>query len=540
MLVVGGNILQLCLFGIFMILDESLASPRMCGMDFYDIELTSCCRIPPILTLYSLKACVKNENQRIADTDPFCLFDCLFKNTNFVKNNGDLNTDVILKNFSREVPDNSWLQLVTSAVTVCSNRIQIDASLKNGEKNGCQLQPGLFALCFRKYIFANCPAQSKPKTDSNSCTQRLMLADKCDPFAMAQDESIGVLSDGTFGSEDKKPLSSSSKRPQEISTRRSTAKTTSRAPLPITEISVKPEVKTARNGGNNININSLSGIDLGNSEQEAAAEGQQDEEDARRPELADVSASLVTIQRQIRNIETLESAQAREDLADKVREGFDVIVEDVEQLGREKPEVMRVAPRLARIREELTSFSGMRLTEGLSARLLLEVDSVRKELLQVATNIQKGFSDVGESIRKNVSNVALNVAEEAAGLGTAVGAGLKNAGNAIKAGVDSAQNGIASLSMESAGQLLKIGSEVSAGVANVKSSFERMRQESFQRINGASSDLSSQLVSGLKSLHKLRDESTQGAQSLSKNIQQSIQERLNEITKQFGNLRLTP
>lgn len=273
----------------------------------------------------------------------------------------------------------------------------------------------------------------------------------------------------------------------------------------------------------------------------AAAEGAGGDTSQAKPkvEIQEIGRSLVSIQRQIRNLDKIESPEERENLAGQVREQLDTVSGDVEQLGQTRPEVMSVAPRLQSIREELGAFGRINIASGISARLVLEVDSVRNELLRVANNIQQGISDAGNIIRHNVSNVAINVAEEAIGFGKSVGSGLQSAGSAIKAGVDSAQKGIASFSLEGAVQLQKMGTDVQAGVANVKSNFESMRQESFQRIKDSSDSVNLQLVSGLQRLQKLKQESTFEAQSLAVNIQKNLKDRLDDMTKQFGSIRLT-
>jgi hypothetical protein len=274
----------------------------------------------------------------------------------------------------------------------------------------------------------------------------------------------------------------------------------------------------------------------------AAAEGAQGASNAKakpQVEIQEIGQSLVSIQRQIRNLDNMESPVERENLAVQVREQLDTVSEDVEQLGQTRPEVMSISPRLQSIREELGSFAQLNIASGLGSRLILEVDAVRTDFLRVANNIQQGISDAGNIIRHNVSNVAINVAEEAVGFGKVVGSGLQSAGSAIQAGVDSAQKGIAAFSLEGVAQLSQMGTDVQAGVANVKSNFENLRQESFQRIKDSSDSVNMQLVSGLQRLNKLREESTFGAQSLSVNIQKNLRERLDDMTKQFSSLRLT-
>lgn len=274
----------------------------------------------------------------------------------------------------------------------------------------------------------------------------------------------------------------------------------------------------------------------------AAAEGAQGASDAKakpQVEIQEIGESLVSIQRQIRDLDKIESREERENLAEKVREQLDTVSEDVEQLGQTRPEVMSVSPRLQSIREELSAFGGLNLASGIGSRLVFEVDSVRNDLLRVANNIQQGLSDASNVIRHNVSNVAINVAEEAVGFGKVVGSGLQSAGSAIQAGVDSAQKGIASFSLEGVAQLQQMGTDVQAGVANVKSNFENLRQESFQRIKDSSDSVNMQLVSGLQRLQKLKEESTFGAQALTFNIQKNLKERLDDMTKQFSSLRLT-
>ena len=417
--------------------------------------------------------------------------------------------------------------------------------------------------------------------DSNSCTQRLELVkNKCDPFAAVS------ISEAITPSISRELPADKSRTPSSARVTKKHAEAhTKKAPLPTTSTSIlmtRAKPRTTSAASTTIEIPATpkqdpttektitteiitdatsEKVNLADApdreiiplpdaatvddfqEATAAAEsaqGASDDANAKpKVEIQEIGQSLVSIQRQIRNLDKMESPEERENLAMEVREQLDTVSEDVEQLGQTRPEVLSISPRLLSIREELGTFARLNIASGLGSRLVLEVDAVRTDLLRVANNIQQGISDASNIIRHNVSNVAINVAEEAVGFGKVVGSGLQSAGSAIKDGVDSAQKGIAALSLEGVAQLAQMGSDVQAGVANVKSNFENLRQESFQRIKDSSDSVNMQLVSGLQRLHKLKEESTLGAQSLSVNIQKNLKERLDDMTKQFSSLRLT-
>ncbi|CAB3376008.1 Hypothetical predicted protein [Cloeon dipterum] len=525
------------LFALLLGEARAQVNPKACSMELYDPELASCCSLPTILPLYSLKTCIKNENQGILETDPFCLFDCVFKNKNYLFPNGSLNRDFVIDRFYRVLSEKIWQQVVQEAVVRCHDRLVIDASLQTGQRNGCRLHPALFALCVRRNLLGNCPRLARPKTDSNSCTQRLsLIQEKCDPFALVPKKTNPtVISDEPIAKAGTNKRNSGEKA--ETITKLTTTTTEKAA---TTKLTSKTTEKSARTKLTSTTTEKAATTGSTAKSSSATTEKRAEKEKSGEvPQIEEMGRSLETVQRHIRDIESLKTPQARQDLASQVRRELDTIAEDVEVLGQERPEVLQVAPRLAKIRADLGSFDSLNLAEGLSGRLVLEVGAVRDQLLRVATNIQKGLSDVGETIRSDVSKVAIDVASGAVGLGSAVGTGLKEAGNSIRAGVNSAQSGIASLSLESIGQLQKIGDDVSASVSNVKKNFEELRQESSQKLIDASSSLSTQLTDGLKSLQKLKDESTGSAKMLAQNIQQNLKERLDEITKQFSNLKLT-
>ncbi|XP_065331735.1 uncharacterized protein LOC135934129 [Cloeon dipterum] len=526
------------LFALLLGEARAQVNPKACSMELYDPELASCCSLPTILPLYSLKTCIKNENQGILETDPFCLFDCVFKNKNYLFPNGSLNRDFVIDRFYRVLSEKIWQPVVQEAVVLCHHRLVMDTSIQTGQRNGCRLLPALFALCVRRYLLGNCPRLARPKTDSNSCALRLsLIKDKCDPFELVPKKTDPtVISDEAIaktGTNKRNSGENKAERTKLTSTTTEIASTT-KLTSTTTEIASTTKLTSTTTEKAAATTESTAKTTSATTEKPAGKE-----KSGEVPQIEEMGRSLETVQRHIRDIESLKTPQARKDLASQVRRELDTIAEDVEVLGQERPEVLQVAPRLAKIRADLGSFDSLNLAEGLSGRLVLEVGAVRDQLLRVATNIQKGLTDVGETIRSDVSKVAIDVASGAVGLGSAVGTGLKDAGNTIREGVNSAQSGIASLGLESIGQLQKIGDDVSASVSNVKKNFEELRQESSQKLIDASSSLSTQLTDGLKSLQKLKDESTGSAKMLALNIQQNLKERLDEITKQFSNLKLT-